>query len=98
MSLLKQLLSGWFGIFYRSRRYTRKLGRNDLCNCGSGLKYKRCCLASDRAEKERALSKSWSDGNRYPAVTGGASASIRGFDRWANLRKFTFFGRLRKRR
>lgn len=21
-----------------------KLGRNDLCNCGSGLKYKKCCL------------------------------------------------------
>ena len=22
----------------------RKLGRNDLCSCGSGLKYKKCCL------------------------------------------------------
>ena len=21
-----------------------KLGRNDLCYCGSGLKYKHCCL------------------------------------------------------
>ena len=29
-----------------------KIGRNDLCPCGSGLKYKRCCLAkvSPRAE------------------------------------------------
>lgn len=24
-----------------------KLGRNDVCYCGSGNKYKRCCLASD---------------------------------------------------
>lgn len=22
----------------------QKLGRNDICHCGSGLKYKRCCL------------------------------------------------------
>lgn len=21
-----------------------KIGRNDLCPCGSGLKYKKCCL------------------------------------------------------
>jgi len=27
------------------RREGPKIGRNDLCPCGSGLKYKRCCLA-----------------------------------------------------
>jgi tetratricopeptide (TPR) repeat protein len=26
-----------------------KIGRNDLCRCGSGKKYKKCCLASDEA-------------------------------------------------
>src|ERR1700742_432282 len=26
-----------------------KIGRNDLCPCGSGKKYKRCCLANDEA-------------------------------------------------
>jgi hypothetical protein len=91
-------MSGWFGIYYRYRGDSRKLGRNDPCSCGSGVKYKRCCLANDQAEAERQLSKSWSESKRYPEVTGGASASIRGFDRWANLRRFTFFGRLRKRR
>ncbi|MCA9101720.1 MAG: SEC-C domain-containing protein [Planctomycetales bacterium] len=25
-----------------------KLGRNDLCPCGSGLRLKRCCLRSGR--------------------------------------------------
>ena len=25
------------------RRNTPKVGRNDLCPCGSGKKYKRCC-------------------------------------------------------
>jgi tetratricopeptide (TPR) repeat protein len=31
-----------------------KPGRNDPCPCGSGKKYKRCCLANDE-EAERAL-------------------------------------------
>jgi len=26
---------------------TRKIGRNDKCHCGSGLKYKKCCLDKD---------------------------------------------------
>jgi len=30
-------------------RATPKLGRNDPCPCGSGKKYKRCCLAKDEA-------------------------------------------------
>lgn len=28
-----------------------KLGRNDICHCGSGKKYKRCCLDKDEAGK-----------------------------------------------
>lgn len=30
----------------------RKIGRNDPCPCGSGKKYKRCCMAEDR-KRER---------------------------------------------
>ncbi len=26
-----------------------KTGRNDLCPCGSGLKYKKCCESKDRS-------------------------------------------------
>lgn len=34
-------------------------GRNERCHCGSGLKYKRCCLDEDREEKyKRTLEKS----------------------------------------
>lgn len=34
------------------------LGRNDLCHCGSGKKYKKCCLAIDQGQARtiRALS------------------------------------------
>jgi tetratricopeptide (TPR) repeat protein len=28
-----------------------KIGRNDPCHCGSGQKYKKCCLNKDRAEQ-----------------------------------------------
>ena len=28
----------------------RKIGRNDICPCGSGLKYKRCCMEKDKFE------------------------------------------------
>ena len=30
----------------------RKIGRNDICPCGSGLKYKRCCLEKDKLEEK----------------------------------------------
>jgi tetratricopeptide (TPR) repeat protein len=32
-----------------------KTGRNDPCPCGSGHKYKRCCLAKDQAAEHAAL-------------------------------------------
>jgi tetratricopeptide (TPR) repeat protein len=31
-----------------------KIGRNDPCSCGSGKKYKRCCLAVDQAAQSAA--------------------------------------------
>lgn len=30
------------------------LGRNDPCHCGSGKKYKKCCLPKDDAEARKA--------------------------------------------
>ncbi|MGE6602707.1 SEC-C metal-binding domain-containing protein [Lysinibacillus fusiformis] len=34
------------------------IGRNDICLCGSGKKYKKCCLRKDIiAEKEEMLEK-----------------------------------------
>jgi tetratricopeptide (TPR) repeat protein len=31
-----------------------KIGRNDLCHCNSGKKYKKCCMASDEATARTA--------------------------------------------
>jgi uncharacterized protein YchJ len=30
------------------RRLTKKIGRNQKCICGSGLKYKKCCLNNNQ--------------------------------------------------
>ena len=36
----------------------RKIGRNDKCHCGSGKKYKKCCLQSDQGRpRHRPASK-----------------------------------------
>ena len=32
-------------------------GRNERCHCGSGKKYKRCCLSKDEAADRAALEK-----------------------------------------
>ena len=31
-----------------------KVGRNDICPCGSGLKYKKCCMKNKTSTKEEA--------------------------------------------
>lgn len=36
-------------------RPRRKLGRNDLCSCGSGLKYKKCCLRQTKPAQQRIM-------------------------------------------
>jgi len=33
-------------IVHSHKELTEKLGRNDLCPCGSGKRFKKCCLKS----------------------------------------------------
>jgi hypothetical protein len=44
----------------------RTPGRNDPCHCGSGRKYKQCCLAKDEAAARETRAKA--------AAQGGAEA------------------------
>lgn len=39
---------------YTVRRAVPKLGRNDPCHCGSGRKYKQCCLKQDQERLQRS--------------------------------------------
>ena len=47
-----------------------KLGRNDVCHCGSGNKYKKCCLPKDDQATSAALTAA--------AASAAASASASG--------------------
>jgi len=48
----------------------RKAGRNDLCYCGSGKKYKNCCMKKDQEEmlKEELLVKHETVSDKYFTV------------------------------
>jgi hypothetical protein len=35
-------------IVHGDKRLEEKLGRRDLCPCGSGLRFEKCCLRSGR--------------------------------------------------
>lgn len=37
-----------------STQAPKTLGRNDPCHCGSGRKYKQCCLEKDEAARRKA--------------------------------------------
>jgi len=44
-----------------------RLGRNETCHCGSGIKYKRCCWERDEALRRQlrgAALPEWIDGSR----------------------------------
>jgi len=43
----KQEAKGYFYTIGTVRRVGPKVGRNDPCHCGSGVKYKKCCLAAN---------------------------------------------------
>jgi tetratricopeptide (TPR) repeat protein len=61
------------------------IGRNDLCPCGSGRKYKRCCQAKDaRAEMPAAPQRSPSASkHKLATLTAGAKAHSDA-QRWAD--------------
>lgn len=45
-----------------------KIGRNDLCTCGSGQKYKKCCAAKDEAAESAALASQEAERAEQAAV------------------------------
>jgi len=45
---------------------SKKIGRNDPCPCGSGKKYKKCCLDSKSVPINKTISKSEGPVRRNP--------------------------------
>lgn len=50
---------------------THAPGRNDPCHCGSGIKYKHCCLATDEAKARKARAKA--EATATPATESAAA-------------------------
>jgi tetratricopeptide (TPR) repeat protein len=57
-----------------------KVGRNEPCPCGSGKKYKRCCLGKDQAFERQALAAarqaSHDADERYDELTAASNAVL----------------------
>ncbi len=47
------ILKAFAKIFGSSLQKSRGINRNGPCPCGSGLKYKRCCLPKEEAAKKK---------------------------------------------
>jgi len=47
-----------------------KTGRNDPCPCGSGKKYKNCCLTKDEAAERERLAAAVADGLAFANLAG----------------------------
>jgi hypothetical protein len=54
-----------------------KPGRNDPCHCGSGKKYKQCCLEKDDAAARKARESAAAEAPAAPAEGAAVSAKAR---------------------
>lgn len=44
----------------------KKKGRNEACQCGSGKKYKQCCLLKKSSSGKRKLTAKWINAPAFP--------------------------------
>ena len=51
-------------------------GRNGLCHCGSGRKYKKCCLLKDQVAEQERFSRSQSERRELPRADSARTAAI----------------------
>jgi len=65
-----------------------RVGRNDPCPCGSGIKYKRCCMARDRAAQAERVAWQKAAQNMRIALVGYAKEAELAVDLGAGLGLF----------
>src|SRR5713101_3612580 len=53
----RQRAAGYGTLFSMTASTSARPGRNQPCHCGSGRKYKHCCLAKDAAQATAARAK-----------------------------------------
>ena len=63
-----------------------EIGRNDLCPCMSGKKYKKCCMEKDVREERDALASASNavanDADEVPGRTSTASKALQRANWW----------------
>lgn len=62
-----------------------KIGRNDLCHCGSGKKYKKCCMTKDQDEQKELMQKQKELMQKMKTVK--VSAGLLGHDQYFNSKE-----------
>ena len=51
IALKQELRHSLHNKFFKNKKSLRKIGRNEPCPCGSGKKYKKCCLDKENINK-----------------------------------------------
>lgn len=46
-------------VGWTKHKASPNIGRNEACSCGSGLKYKKCCLVALEQEQSKRLIQAW---------------------------------------
>jgi len=65
----------------------KNTGRNDLCLCGSGRKYKKCHLEEDEASERADLKAAASEREKVSAESGSEEQSSGRENKWRNESK-----------
>jgi hypothetical protein len=87
---LRSRFDGWFARWEEMKRRSResrpvrtfgKMGRNDPCHCGSGKKYKKCCLDADEAARPRVIERDADHVNVSPGISARQLESARQYYR-----------------
>jgi hypothetical protein len=69
-----------------------KLGRNQPCHCGSGVKYKRCCLGKDEEAERQARTQATAEGETDTCLCPDCEQDV--YDMSAEAMDFIEAGRL----
>jgi SEC-C motif-containing protein len=60
----------WFYLDGESSSHTRKVAKNEPCPCGTGKKFKRCCLKKDKIDKIDTIDNWEEDAGEYALTPG----------------------------
>jgi uncharacterized protein len=76
---------------------TEKIGRNDLCLCGSGKKYKNCCLQKEQHQKQTGITPLSKRKFTAKVISSGGTAKSQSQDQEQNKKAVIDYNNLMER-